>query len=130
MSEALPERPAHPEQQQGQSSWTAPGPPENDLWRDHPSSGFDAPAPEAPPTPEPTEFNDEHLKQAMVRAMWIVVVLTSVLFSVLLLIWGWQTALLLVVGAAISLASLWEWRKLLALIMARLDNQKAVGQGG
>ncbi len=82
-------------------------------------------------TPEPStqlpDFTDVHLKRAMFRAMRLVAVLSLALASVLLLVAGWQTALLLLVGAAISVASLWEWQKLLALILAKLDNQRAVG---
>ncbi len=76
---------------------------------------------------EPLEFTDAHLKGAMTRAMRLVAVLSLALASVLLLIFGWQTALLLLVGAAVSLASLWDWQKLMALISAKLVNQETVG---
>ncbi len=78
---------------------------------------------------EPLEFSDAHLKAAMVRAMRLVGVLSLLLASLLLVFFGWQTALLLLVGAAVSLASLWEWQKLLALISAKLVNQQTVGGG-
>jgi hypothetical protein len=73
------------------------------------------------------DFTDAHLKRAMFRAMRLVAILSVALASVLLLVAGWQTALLLLIGAAISIASLWEWQRLLALILAKLDNQKTVG---
>ena len=77
----------------------------------------------------PLEFSDAHLKSAMFRAMRLVGVLSLALASLLLVFFGWRTALLLLVGAAVSLASLWEWQKLLALISAKLVNQQAVGGG-
>ncbi len=76
---------------------------------------------------EPPEFTDAHLKSAMRRAMRLVAVLSLALASLLLLAFGWQTALLLLVGAAVSLASLWDWQKLMALISAKLADQQTVG---
>jgi hypothetical protein len=34
---------------------------------------------------------------------------------------GWQSALLLVVGAAISGSGLWEWMRLMSAVIARMD---------
>ena len=59
--------------------------------------------------------------------MRLVAVLSLALASLLLLAFGWQTALLLLVGAAVSLASLWDWQKLMALISAKLADQQTVG---
>ena len=78
-------------------------------------------------TPVIEDFNDAHLRAAMLRSMRTVAVLSLALASILLLIKGWQTALLLLVGAAISVSSLWEWQKLLVVILAKLDNQQQVG---
>ncbi len=63
----------------------------------------------------------------MVRSMRLVGVLSLALASILLLTSGWQTAVLLLIGAAISVSSLWEWQKLMVVIMAKLDNQQHVG---
>jgi hypothetical protein len=38
---------------------------------------------------------------------------------------GWRNAAMLVTGALISAASIWEWLRLVRLINARLDHQKA-----
>jgi hypothetical protein len=38
---------------------------------------------------------------------------------------GWRNAAMLMTGALISAASIWEWQRLAKLINARLDNQKA-----
>ncbi len=73
------------------------------------------------------EFTDEHLKQAMRRSMRLVAILTAAIFVVLLVAIGWQTAMLLLVGAAISVSSLWEWQKLMVVIMAKLDNKQQPG---
>ena len=83
--------------------------------------------PESSVQAEPLEFTDAHLKSAMARAMRLVAILSFALASILLVVFGWQTALLLLVGAAVSLASLWDWQKLLALISAKLANQQTVG---
>jgi hypothetical protein len=37
---------------------------------------------------------------------------------------GWRNALMLVVGALISAASIWEWQRLVRVINARLDKQR------
>ena len=72
-------------------------------------------------------ITEARLKSAMQRAVRVVGLITLVAGVVLWALAGWQTALLLVVGAAISVASLWEWQKLMTLILARLDNQQGAG---
>jgi hypothetical protein len=74
--------------------------------------------------PVPTDMpaiTDEHLKRAMQRAMLLVGIFGVAIASVLLLFAGWQTAVLLLIGAAISATGLWEWQKLIGLIMSKLD---------
>ncbi len=72
-------------------------------------------------------ITDARLKSTMLRAMRLVVILTVVLGVVLAFTAGWRSALLLVVGAAISVSSLWEWQKLLAVISAKLENRQGTG---
>ena len=72
-------------------------------------------------------ITDEHLKQAMQRAMLWVGVFGVAIASVLLLFTNWQTAVLLLIGAAISATGLWEWQKLIGLIMAKLDKREKAG---
>lgn len=73
------------------------------------------------------EITEARLRLAMRRAVRVVALITLVAGAILWALAGWQTALLLFVGAAISVASLWEWQKLMNLILARLDNQHGAG---
>lgn len=79
-------------------------------------------------TQAPTELTDALLKTSMRRAMRLVAVLALGLAAVLLVTMGWQTALLLLIGAAISMSGLREWQKLVALIMVKLDAQAGVSR--
>ena len=84
-------------------------------------------APEVEVTPQLTEITDAHLRTAMFRAMRLVGILSAVIFLILLPTAGWQTAMLLLVGALISVSGLWEWQKLIGLIQRKLDNQQKAG---
>ena len=66
-------------------------------------------------------FTDEDFRRTILRAIRLAAVMTVV--GVLLLWWkaGWQSAALLVVGAAISASGLWEWLRLMTAVMARMD---------
>ncbi len=57
----------------------------------------------------------------MLRALRLVLVLAAAGAAVLWAWLGWQTAALLVAGAAVSASGLWEWQKLIGAINARLD---------
>lgn len=74
-------------------------------------------------------LTEERLHAAMRRAMATVAVIALAAAAVLAAARGWRNGAMLLVGAAISLASLWEWRKLLAAISARLENRQGVGTG-
>jgi hypothetical protein len=67
-------------------------------------------------------YTDEDFQQTMVRTLRLLAVLTAVALPV---VWwklgGWRSALLLVVGAAISGSGLWEWLRLMTAVMARMD---------
>lgn len=78
-------------------------------------------------TPQLTEITDAHLRTAMFRAMRLVGILSAGIFLILLPTAGWQTAMLLLVGALISVSGLWEWQKLIGLIQRKLDNQQKAG---
>ncbi|HEX3438395.1 MAG TPA: ATP synthase subunit I [Pseudacidobacterium sp.] len=73
------------------------------------------------------DFTDADLKAALARAFKTTAVLGVVLAIVLAIAVNWQTGLLLMVGAAISSTGLWEWQRLVAVINARLDKQRATG---
>ncbi|MGB6194448.1 MAG: hypothetical protein WBF42_18425 [Terracidiphilus sp.] len=44
--------------------------------------------------------------------------------------YGWRAAAMLVVGAAISVASIYEWQRLARMINARLDREQAGANAG
>ncbi len=67
-------------------------------------------------------FTDDDAKRTIHRAIRLIVVVTVV--GVPLAWWrggGWQSALLLVVGGAISASGLWEWLRLMTAVMERMD---------
>ncbi len=72
-------------------------------------------------------MTDERLRAAMRRAMRTVGFVALFAAAGLAAVYGWRTGAMLLVGAAVSLASLWEWQKLMAAIMAKLDDKKDVG---
>jgi hypothetical protein len=67
-------------------------------------------------------FTDADFRRTMLSALRLLAVVTAV--AVPLLWWklGWQSAALLVVGAAISGTGLWEWLRLMTAVMARMDS--------
>ncbi len=70
------------------------------------------------------QFTDADLRVAMRRALKTIVFLAVVLAAILSLTAGWQTAVLLLVGALIAATGLYEWHQLISLINARLDNAR------
>lgn len=66
-------------------------------------------------------FSDDDFRQIMLRSLRLMAIVTVV--AALLLWWkmGWQTAALLVIGAAISGSGLWEWLRLMTAVMVRMD---------
>jgi hypothetical protein len=59
------------------------------------------------------------------RALRNTLILGIIPASVLWIASGWRNAAMLATGALISAASIWEWLRLVRLINARLDHQKA-----
>ncbi len=74
-------------------------------------------------------ITDARLEAAMRRAMATVAAIALLAAAGLAFAKGWRTGAMLLVGAAVSLASLWEWRKLMAAITARVENRQGVGTG-
>ncbi len=69
----------------------------------------------------PEGYRDEDFRRTMLRAIRLLSILTAI---VLPLIWwklGWRSAVLLIVGAAISGSGLWEWLRVMTAVMARMD---------
>src|SRR5260370_24669947 len=66
-------------------------------------------------------FTDADFRGTMWRALWLMAGITVVAMP---LVWwkrGWQSAALLLVGAAISGSGLWEWLRLMTAVMVRMD---------
>ena len=67
------------------------------------------------------DFTDADFRRTMLSALRLLAVLTV---AGGLLVWwkmGWQSAVLLLVGAGISGSGLWEWLRLMTAVMARMD---------
>jgi hypothetical protein len=67
-------------------------------------------------------FTEADVRATLVRTLRLLAVLTVVGMG---LIWwklGWRSSVLLLVGAAISGTGLWEWMRLMAAVMARMDS--------
>jgi hypothetical protein len=66
-------------------------------------------------------FTDADVRATLVRTLRLLAVLT--VLGMALVGWklGWRSALLLLVGAAISGSGLWEWMRLMSAVMARMD---------
>ena len=66
-------------------------------------------------------FTDEDFKRTIMRALRLLVVVTVVVAPLLWWKLGWQSAVLLLVGAAISGSGLYEWLRLMTAVMVRMD---------
>lgn len=67
-------------------------------------------------------FTDADFRRTMLSAVRLLVVVTAVAVPLVWWKMGWQSAALLVVGAAISGSGLWEWLRLMTAVMARMDS--------
>ncbi len=70
------------------------------------------------------ELTDLQAEALLARAMRNTLILGFVGALALLIGSGWRNAAMLLVGALISAASIWEWQRLARVIKAKLDNQK------
>ena len=70
---------------------------------------------------EMASFSDEDFRRTILRALRLLVVVTVVAAPILWWKLGWQSAVLLVVGAAISGSGLFEWLRLMTAVMVRMD---------
>jgi hypothetical protein len=66
-------------------------------------------------------FTDEDAQAVLVRAVRWVLVMAVAGGAVAWWKAGWQSAGLLLIGAAISASGLWEWRRLMTALMARME---------
>ena len=67
------------------------------------------------------QFSDADFTRTIWSALRLLAVLTVLAAPVLWWKLGWQSAALLVVGAAISGSGLWEWLLLMTAVMVRMD---------
>lgn len=87
----------------------------------------DAAAPDVPPdivVPDPHPLTDADLSSVFRRALRLVAVLALLAAAILAVAAGWQTALLLLVGAAVSWTGIFEWRNLTNAVFDRLDKHR------
>lgn len=66
-------------------------------------------------------LTDEDVHGAMHRAMRLLAILAVVGTALAWWKLGWQSAVLLAVGAAISGSGLWEWTRLMTVVISRMD---------
>ena len=66
-------------------------------------------------------FTDEDFRRTVIRALKLLAVVASVGAVVLWWRMGWQSAVLLLVGAVISGAGLFDWLRLMTAVMQRMD---------
>lgn len=71
------------------------------------------------------QLTEAGLNQVMRRALKIIAIVAVVAAIILALTAGWQSAVLLLVGAFVSGTGLYEWQQLIGLINARLDNARS-----
>jgi len=72
------------------------------------------------------EFTDADFRRTILGAIRMLTVVTAIGALLLWMKFGWQSAALLVVGAAISGSGLWEWLRLMTAVMVQMDAQPGV----
>jgi len=66
-------------------------------------------------------FSDSDFRQVMLRALRVLAVISAVALPIVWWKMGWRSALLFLIGAAISGSGLWEWLRLMIAVMQRMD---------
>ena len=87
----------------------------------------------APLTPEDNPFltfTDADLSAALFRAVRNIGLLALVGLPIIWVISGWQSAALFLVGAAISAGGIYESRRLIRVVNAKLDKQRSPNSTG
>jgi hypothetical protein len=85
------------------------------------------------PTPTSDEdnpflhFTDAHLSASLLRAIRTIGILALVATPLIWIASGWQTACLFLVGGLLSAAGIYESRRLIAVINAKLDRKSTAG---
>ena len=73
-------------------------------------------------------FTDQDARRTILKALRLLLIVTVIAAPVVWWKVGWQSAALLVVGAAISGAGLWKWLNLMTVVMAKMDAMEGKGQ--
>ena len=68
-----------------------------------------------------TGLTDQDFRDTMLRSMRLLAILAAFATAFFWLKFNWSSAVLLVVGAAISAASLWEWLRLMTAVNQQMD---------
>lgn len=66
-------------------------------------------------------FTDADVRATLLRTLRLLAVLTVAGMALVGWKLGWRSAVLLLVGAAISGSGLWEWMRLMSAVMERMD---------
>lgn len=66
-------------------------------------------------------LTDEDVRHAMHRALRLLAILAVAGVGLVWWKMGWQSAVLLAVGAGISASGLWEWTRLMTVVISRMD---------
>ncbi len=67
------------------------------------------------------DFSDADFKRTIWSALRLLVVITVIAVPLIWWKMGWQSAVLLLVGALISGSGLFEWLRLMTVVMVRMD---------
>jgi hypothetical protein len=70
-------------------------------------------------------MTDDDVRRAVLASIRLLVVLSLVGAALFWWARNWQSAVLLIVGAGISLTSLWEWLRLMTAINERMDKGRS-----
>jgi hypothetical protein len=76
------------------------------------------------------DFTDADLAAMLKRAVWLTAILGVPISLFLWLAFGWQTGALFAIGSVLSVASVYEWSRLIRLVTARMDGLKSTRGSG
>ena len=77
----------------------------------------------------PSPYTQAQAAHSLQRAVWLVLGMAVAGAPIAWVLRDWQSAALLLVGAAISASGLYEWRRLMAALLHRMDAQDALQAG-
>lgn len=70
---------------------------------------------------ESNGLTDEMVRQAILRALKVLIAITVIAVPLVWWKFGWSTATLLLIGAAVSGSGLWEWKRVMMAVAASMD---------